>query len=112
MQFKSFMQDGVPTLRIEDPAQLTGLRLIDVRSAEEYTGELGHIQNAELVTLGPELQHFLESSDREQPILFICRSGARSGRATDFALSLGYKQVFNMEGGMMLWNQLGLPREC
>jgi sulfur dioxygenase len=108
MKFDSYLVDGVPTMRIENPNQLSGLRLIDVRTPEEFTGELGHIKDSELVTLGPDLEQFLQKTDRDKPILFICRSGARSGRATEFAIALGHKHAFNMEGGMMLWNQMGL----
>jgi sulfur dioxygenase len=111
MNYNSYIKDGIPTLRIEDTSQLEGLSLIDVRSAEEFVGELGHIKNAKLITLGPELETFLEKGNRQEPALFICRSGARSGRATELALTLGYQQVFNMEGGMLRWNELGLPRE-
>ncbi|MCK6594702.1 MAG: rhodanese-like domain-containing protein [Bacteriovoracaceae bacterium] len=38
-------------------------------------------------------------------IVFICRSGARSGNATLEALKLGFKKPVNMTGGMLQWNE-------
>ena len=83
--------------------------LIDVRRPDEYVGELGHIEGSLLVTLGPDLDAHMKTLRKDQVIVFICRSGARSGHATMFCQDQGYQKVFNMTGGMILWNQLGLP---
>lgn len=109
MSHHSFMKDGVPTLDPQDLAKMKEARIIDVRITDEYVGELGHIPNAELITLGPSLDAFLKEIDLETPIIFVCRSGVRSGKATMLALDLGFKTVFNMDGGMMKWNSLELP---
>ena len=86
-----------------------GIKLIDVRRPEEFTGELGHIEGARLVTLGPELEAFLASSKKDEELVFVCRSGGRSGNATAFSLQAGFKRVYNLKGGMIEWNALGLP---
>lgn len=83
-----------------------GYRLIDVRTSEEFDGELGHIDGAKLVTLGEELTDWLKEQEKDSKIIFICRSGGRSGRATEEAISLGIKDSINMTGGMLLWNDL------
>jgi rhodanese-related sulfurtransferase len=105
----SFMKDGIPTVTPKCVHNLKDVTLIDVRMQDEYVGELGHIEGARLTTLGPELETFLNSANKILPIIFICRSGARSGRATATALSLGFENVYNMEGGMLAWNSLSLP---
>lgn len=99
--------DGVPTLKINNQEDVSGYELIDVRRAEEYSGELGHIEGAQLKTLGPELESYLSTADKSKNILFICRSGARSANATLIAMQLGFNNVFNMQGGMMAWNENG-----
>lgn len=86
------------------------LNLIDVREVSEYTGELGHAPNAELVVLST-LPAKIKSLPSDKPIVFICRSGGRSAQATAFAKSEGFSNVYNMKGGMLLWNQLQLPTE-
>lgn len=114
MQFKDVKknQDGVPEIT---PAELkenmSSLRIIDVRRPDEFDGELGHIAGAELLTLESEFADRIPSYDRKETIVFVCRSGGRSSRATQYAQILGFESVFNMEGGMLLWNKLGFPTE-
>ncbi len=106
------MNDGVPEVSAEEVRQVQGkVRLIDVRRADEFNGELGHIQGAELATLGPELIELLEKGDREQEIVFVCRSGGRSGVATAESLQMGYAHSANMVGGMLYWNECQFPVE-
>ena len=101
--------NGIPTLQVNDPSALRDYVLIDVRRFDEFIGELGDIEGAKLITLGEALDHFLKNESQSKPILFICRSGARSGQATQQALSNGFKQVYNLEGGMMLWSEKNFP---
>lgn len=107
--------DGIPEVTVEDllahldDAKNKKIRLIDVRTPEEYNNELGHIENTELVTLGPELTTFLEKGDRADEIVFVCRSGGRSGTATAESIKLGYKFTINMAGGMIRWNEKKQP---
>jgi rhodanese-related sulfurtransferase len=107
MTKKSFLKDGVPTLSIGDVSDVSGFLLVDVRRTEEFNAELGHIKGAVLKTLGPDLENYLETLDRQTNILFICRSGVRSASATLQAINNGFTNVFNMEGGMLGWNQKG-----
>lgn len=84
--------------------------LIDVRRPDEFEGELGHVPGAELLTLD-YLPQKIDDLSKETTIVFICRSGARSGRAAAFAIENGFSSVYNMKGGMLAWNEKGLPTE-
>ena len=86
----------------------TKFKLLDVRQPDEYVGELGHIADAELMVLD-QLPEKYQSLSRNDDIVVICKSGGRSARATAFLADQGFKKVFNMKGGMLLWNELGLP---
>lgn len=107
--------DGLPQVTCQDVHTNLGAllkapaQLIDVRGPDEFNGELGHIEGAQLVTLGAELSKFLDSGDRNKEYVFICKAGGRSARATAEALSKGYKHAINMMGGMMKWNDHKLP---
>jgi rhodanese-related sulfurtransferase len=102
--------NGIPEIEVMDAqANINNLRLIDVRTPEEFVGELGHIDGAELITLGPDVTTFLEKADKNQPLLFICRSGGRSGQATFVSKQMGFAKTYNMIGGMIEWNRKGLP---
>lgn len=82
------------------------LKFIDVRTSDEFFGELGHIKKSQLATLGAPLTALLVQGHRDEKIVFVCRSGRRSEAATLEAINLGYVKVFNMSGGMILWNEL------
>jgi len=89
---------------------LDQLVLIDVRQPEEYTGELGHIAHTKLIVLNT-LPEQLNTIPQNKPVVFICRSGMRSAQACAYAQSQGYNHVYNMMGGMLMWNQLQFPTE-
>ena len=86
------------------------LSLIDVRRPDEFTGELGHIPGARLFTLDT-LPQTLEELPKDKTTVFICRSGGRSSQATALALENGFQSAFNMQGGMLLWNELNFETE-
>ncbi|PCH83178.1 MAG: hypothetical protein COB89_01875 [Piscirickettsiaceae bacterium] len=84
--------------------------LIDVRRADEFTGNLGHINGAELMCLQDDIEQKLAQKDRTKHYLFICRSGGRSARAARIALALQFEHVYNLEGGMLAWcEKFGKP---
>lgn len=108
--FKPVIVDDVPEITPEMLRAYNGpLTLIDVRRPEEFEGELSHIPGAQLVTLGPELNTYLEQHDKDDEIVFICRSGARSGRATLQSRDMGFLKSVNLQGGMLLWNERKFP---
>lgn len=85
-----------------------GLTLLDVRSPDEFVGELGHIPGATLIPLG-ELRGRLGELSRELPVVTVCRSGARSAQASLILEKAGFSRVANLAGGMLRWNAEGLP---
>lgn len=102
---------GVPEVTVQQVHDLhAGARLVDVRDLSEFTGELGHVPGSELVPLGA-LEHAAATWDKAQPLILICRSGNRSGRATLALQRLGFAEVVNMKGGMLAYNAAGLPVE-
>ncbi|MDF2606542.1 MAG: sulfurtransferase [Bacillales bacterium] len=75
--------------------------IIDVRTIEEYNS--GHIPEAKLYPL-QTLEAQLGELDKEKEILVICRSGNRSQSASDILINNGFKNIYNVEGGMQSWN--------
>ncbi|QHJ71067.1 rhodanese-like domain-containing protein [Planococcus halotolerans] len=83
--------------RIESGEQLN---IIDVREAEELAA--GMIPGAKHIPLG-EIEDRAGELDSGQPYYMVCRSGARSGRASDYLNEQGIDAT-NVEGGMLSWN--------
>ncbi len=88
--------------------QAAGAMLVDVREDYEYRD--GHAPGARHVPLGRLAQH-LPKLPRDREVLFICRSGNRSGAATDYARRAGLTNTYNVRGGMLAWARAGLPVE-
>jgi glyoxylase-like metal-dependent hydrolase (beta-lactamase superfamily II)/rhodanese-related sulfurtransferase len=82
--------------------------LLDVRQHGEVDERLGRIACARLLPLD-ELQGQLPALPRDRPIITVCHAGTRSAQATVLLKQAGFTRVANMRGGMLLWNQLGLP---
>ena len=83
------------------------VRVVDVREPAEFVGDLGHAPGAELVPLGT-LERAAKNWNREQEVVLVCRSGARSARAAALLALLGFQRPMNMVGGMIAWNQARL----
>jgi rhodanese-related sulfurtransferase len=79
--------------------------LLDVRQPEEYRE--GHIPGATLIPLG-DLASRMNDLPKDREIICVCRSGNRSGSATQRLRAAGYNAV-NLQGGMISWSRSGYP---
>lgn len=106
----------LPTLNVselhERLAQGDDILVLDVRTAEEYRGPLGHIAVAkniplaELAAREPELR-----VHANHPIAVVCRTDRRSAQAIAQLRATGYTQLLLVPGGMEAWNRDNLPVE-
>jgi glyoxylase-like metal-dependent hydrolase (beta-lactamase superfamily II)/rhodanese-related sulfurtransferase len=102
---------GVPEVEphwVEE--NLRNVHLIDVREPQEFNDALGHAPGAVLIPLGQLPQRFREIP-KDKPVAIICRSGARSARATLFLRQNGFDRVANVSGGMLRWRTQNLTVE-
>jgi rhodanese-related sulfurtransferase len=81
------------------------IQLIDVRESDEH--EAGRIAGDRLIELS-RLTSEATAIDRAKPVVFYCRSGARSAMATQAFAEAGY-DAHNMAGGLLDWDAAGLP---
>ena len=82
-----------------------GATVVDVR--EGYEREAGHIEGSTHI----ELAHVAASAaeiDRDLPVVFYCRVGARSGMAAQAFRTAGY-EAYSMKGGLRRWADEGRP---
>jgi len=82
--------------------------VVDVCEPAEFAA--GHIVGARNIPLG-ELDQKLASAAKNKnlPLILVCQSGARSGRALAVAQALGYTQAHSLSGGLSSWKSAGLP---
>jgi len=101
----------------EASQSLDEYHLVDVREPEEFVGELGHIAGSQLLPLGELVERVENGEDRTtlfpgapgRPLLVICRSGNRSGKACALLGEAGLARATNLVGGMLEWNRADLP---
>lgn len=103
---------GVPEITAEDLTRIkpTDALFVDVREQDEYRGELGHIAGSVLVPLST-VGAASNAWPQDRPIVLICRSGGRSGKAALQLAAAGFKRVASLRGGMLRWNAQALPVE-
>jgi rhodanese-related sulfurtransferase len=77
----------------------TTSQVIDVREVDEVNK--GMIPGAIHIPLRL-LEFKLHELDKSKSYIIVCRSGARSGKATEFLNNYGYNAT-NMTGGMLAW---------
>lgn len=82
------------------------IRVIDVREFSEIAA--GTIEGAEPMPLATVPVRMSEL-DKDEKLVFICRSGARSAQACAYLQQFGFDNVYNLRGGMIGWVQNGLP---
>lgn len=79
----------------------TGL-LLDVRTDREFA--MGHIRGAAQIDFYRDyFREELAKLDPNAPVYVYCRSGNRSGQAAKMMKSMGFKTVYNLEGGIGAW---------
>lgn len=82
--------------------------VVDVCSPQEYAQ--AHIAGARSIPLG-ELEAKLPGvvKNKAVPVIMVCASGVRSGRAVAIARKLGYENARSLGGGLKSWRDANLP---
>jgi len=87
------------------------IRVIDIRQPAELNS--GIIPGAEALPMHT-IPLRMSELKRDEKLIMVCRSGARSAQACMFLQQQGYDKVFNLRGGMMAWAgsglEIGLPQ--
>ena len=81
------------------------LQILDVREDDEWPA--GRIEGAVHIPLG-ELDTRVSELDRDRPVVTVCRSGGRAGKAAELLSAAGLNAEV-MDGGMTQWAEDKLP---
>ena len=76
--------------------------LVDVRTEKEFDD--GHIEDAlNIDYFSATFSDEISNIGLEKPVLVYCRSGNRSGKSMRIMSDLGFKEVYNLIGGIKGW---------
>ena len=92
-------QDWISQLEADEKAVI-----LDVRTEDEFND--GIIENAINIDIhkGQGFISEIEALDKDKNYYVYCRSGARSGKACEVMNELGFKNAYNLAGGILAWN--------
>jgi adenylyltransferase/sulfurtransferase len=95
----------IPTISVRDLKRKIDarepFRLLDVREIFEH--EIARIDGAKLIPLR-EIGGRAEELPREEQIIVHCHSGKRSAQAVRLLRERGFRNVYNLEGGIDAWS--------
>jgi thioredoxin 1 len=82
--------------------------IIDVRTPDEFSK--GHLLKAKNVDWnGSDFDRQIATLDKSKPVFVYCLSGGRSSSAANKMRSEGFKEVYELDGGIMKWRGASLP---
>lgn len=90
--------------------ELKEATLLDVRTQGEYAQ--GHLANATLADIyGSDFKTKLSKLDKSKPVFVYCKAGSRSGSAVNILSGMGFKEIYDLNGGITAWRQANKPIE-
>lgn len=83
-------------------------QIVDVRTPQEWNG--GVMEGAEMMNFyDKDFKTQLEKLDKNKPVAVYCKVGGRSGQAVSMMKDLGFKEIYNLKGGMDAWKSANKP---
>ena len=88
--------------------RIENAQIVDVRTPAEWNE--GIVEGAIMNDIyEDDFEKQLEKLDKEKPVAVYCKVGGRSGQAMGKMNKLGFKEVYNLDGGMDAWKSAGKP---
>jgi phage shock protein E len=86
----------------------SGVVILDVRTPGEFAE--GYIEGARMIDFqGGSFETEIASLDKDVTYAVYCRSGNRSGKAVKIMQDAGFRNLYNLEGGVIDWANQGMP---
>ena len=116
---KDYSKDTVATEEIEliSPQQVYDavysgdfVQLVDVRTPEEY--KIKHLKGAQNICVtDDDFSEKVKTLDKNKPVYVYCKMGVRSADAAHKLRKLGFTKIYDMDGGILLWEENKLDSE-
>jgi len=85
-------------------SEVNDAQLVDVRTPQEYSG--GTIGNAvNMDYYAEDFKQQISKLDKDKPLFVFCKKGGRSASSANICKGLGFKEIYDLEGGYTAWQQ-------
>ncbi|HRN98248.1 MAG TPA: thioredoxin domain-containing protein [Flavobacterium sp.] len=92
----------------EASGKMKGMQVIDVRTPGEFAqGNIAGSRNIDWYD--PVFNQQVEKLDKQKPVLVYCKVGGRSAEAAARLAELGFKEIYDLDGGYMKWSAIKTP---
>ena len=82
--------------------------ILDVRTPQEYSR--GHIDGSTLINIADrEFTTKVNLLQKDKPVYIYCLTGSRSRAAANYMVQQGFSKVYNLQRGILDWQQNNLP---
>ena len=97
--------DVVSLISAQELSKITdNIQLIDIRTPQEFAE--GHLEGAKLIDFyNANFMQKMSNLDKNKDLYIYCRSGNRSGKAAIKLESIGFPKIYDLEGGIIVWNR-------
>jgi rhodanese-related sulfurtransferase len=104
----TLLSHSVSEISVEELIKKTeSLQLIDAREKREY--DVSHLKNAHWVGYNDFNLKRTERLDKQKPVVVYCSVGYRSEKIAEQLKQAGFKEVYNLYGGIFEWVNQGQP---
>ena len=80
------------------------VQLVDVRTPKEY--KESHVKGAQNICVtSDDFEEKVKTLDKNKPVYVYCKKGVRSANAAKQLKEMGFTKIYDMNGGMLLWEQ-------
>lgn len=80
------------------------VQLVDVRTPDEFNA--GHLKGALNINYNAaDFETQIQKLNKNLPVLLYCKAGVRSAKAAVVMQKLGFKELYNLDGGYMKWSE-------
>lgn len=109
-QEKSSINQNIEPKQFAENVMGKQVQLVDVRTPDEFNNQ--HIENAVNYNINDSVAFDTNAAklDKNQPVYVYCLSGGRSSRAASKLQEMGFKEVYNLSGGITKWNAEGFGK--
>lgn len=99
---KTMYKNTVPTISVKElDKKLKNFTLLDAREKREF--EVSHIEDAKWIGYDTFNKKNVSELDKNEPIVVYCSIGYRSERIGEKLVDMGFKEVYNLKGGIFEW---------